>query len=472
VKEHQSLLRGTVAASLVVGLVAGASSAFAQPSFDEANWLAVARRMDLGRRLFSDLIDNKSPLVYWTVRVLDHAPGSFSVARGVLFGVLLASLTGVTAVLAKRLGLAASASVPLGVLVGTLVAFLSVLVLNTETPVVLLVLIGLLLATAEHPLLGAVVAAAATLVDIRAVAFLPGIVLFIAERSGRRKAVRSALAGLIVACAWLAPVLASSRLRYALIELNGASRGTLSSWRPGPVIAIAAISLVPLAAAAFTGGRGPRTLMDAIRTSPTRFYLFGVGLLLAFASAYPFFKYWILVVPVVPLLAAATERHEERPPQGTSALIRIALVAFAMVALAGHTLAATVAERTVVSRYERASQQLRRALKLGDRFVAFDPQPFLTTFAPEHSTLPWAVLDFLGVHTSHREKDLQTVARAIDSASAIEDDGALFAEEDQIASRYRVVWKLYRRRLDQFPCVRTIAGITLRLRLDRCAPAG
>jgi len=447
---------------VILCVAAAAVSAFAPISFDEGNWLAITRRMDAGAQLYSDLIDNKSPFLYWTVRILDHLPGGFTLARGILFGTLIASIAFAATSLAKRLGLKYETSLAIGLLTGAAVAFQSVFVLNTETPVVLLVLTGLLLIASERAVIGASVAAIAVVIDIRALAFAPALILFAAERRGRRDALRVATAFILLSGAWFAIIVSSPRLLYALLELNAASRGPLSSWRPGAVVAVAVVALLPVIVgliALLPGASWER----AFHRPWSGAVLLATGLAVSIASIYPFFKYWILIAPSFAIIAASVAQKEASSAQLKKALAILAFIPIVIISISG-----SISEHHTVSRYEHASHALARYLHPGDTFVAFDPQPFVTTFVPRHAVLPWAVLDFLGVKTSHRRGDLATVARAIDDAVAVEDDGALSAEERVIEPRYRSLWRLYREKLKAFPCVRRTEGVTLRLRRDRC----
>jgi hypothetical protein len=456
-----------------MGVACGIASALSPPSFDEGIWLAVSRRMDLGARLYTDLIDNKTPPVYWITRILDHAPGPFSAARGAFLGAIIALLTVLAARLATKLGLARSTSLAVSVLVGGVVALQSVFVLNIETPVALLLLAGLLLVAHDREILGSAVAASASLIDVRAVAFLPAIVIFTAQRRGWEKAWRSAAAGFVVSAAWLTQVLFIRHLRYSILELNAATRGTLASWRPGQVLAVILIALAPLIVAGLANGLRPRHLTETIRTSPSGVILLVTGLSLGLASLYPFLKYWILVAPALPLLAAAIPKNSRASVTGgnkdRASFASIGFVVLACLPLVVGAVSNASTEGRLVSRYEDASGRLARSLQTRDTFASFDPQPFMTMFLPQHASMPWAMLDYLGVKTSHRGEDFRRVAAAIDGAMAIVDDGALSAKESAIEPRFRSVWRIYRARLAGFGCVRTVEGITIRLRPERCS---
>ncbi len=456
---------------LLAGSVWGTVSAFTPMSYDEGLWLAVTRRMDLGARLYSDLIDNKTPPVYWITRLLDHAPGPFSLARGILFGALIGLAAFLATTLVRRLGASGSKGVALGLFVGTVVALQSAFVLNIETPVALFLLGGLSLISRERVIGGSAVAAMATTIDVRALAFLPAIVLFAAERGERRKAWAASAAWLAVGGTWLAGIVAGDRLRYSILELNAATRGTLDLWRPEAVAAIMLVAMAPIIIAAAVSLRERRSSTETIRTTPSGALLLATGLVVGIASRFPFLKYWILITPSLPLLVAASARASTTPAPETKTRLGVVpagLVLLSFVPLAVNVALTQFSEHRLVSRYEDASRALALDLNRGDTFVSFDPQPFMTTFLPRHAVLPWATLDYLGVRTSHRDADFRTLATAIDHAAAVVDNGALSADETAIEPRFRSIWRLYRERLDRFPCVRSVEGLTFRFRAAGC----
>lgn len=456
---------------VIAGSVWGTVSAFTPMSYDEGLWLAVTRRMDLGARLYSDLIDNKTPPVYWTTRLLDHVPGPFSLARGILFGALIALIAFLAAALARRLGVADRGSLSFGIFVGSLVAMQSALVLNIETPVAIFLLAALGLMARDRLMTGAAVAAIGTAFDVRALAFLPAVIVFAAERGGRRKAWGAAAVWLAAGGTWLATIVAVPRLRYGILELNASTRGTLDSWGTGAVAAIVIVALVPIAVAAILRLHIPRGILETARSTPSGVLLLVTGLAVGIASRFPFLKYWILVAPALPLLFAAARPGETEATSKSTTRARVAsagMVLLAFVPLAVDVSSTQVSEHGLVARYAGAARALERALEPGDTFVSFDPQPFMTTFLPEHASLPWATLDYIGVRTSHRDADLRRLASAIDRAAAVVDDGALSKGERAIDHRFRAVWRVYRERLGRFPCVRRMRDITIRLRADRC----
>ena len=455
-------------ASLTTGAIAGLVSAFSSPSYDEGLWLAVTRRMDLGARLYSDLIDNKTPPVYWVTRALDHAPGPFPAARGALFGALIAAIVAAAIWLAHRLGVEHRTSVVLAIFIGALSALQSVFVLNIETPVILLLMVGLALITYDRVVLGSIVAALAATFDVRALAFLPAVAVF-SRRGGPGRALRSVAAWVVVAGAWSLVILANPRLRYSIVELNASTRGTLASWRPFVVLAVIVVAMAPLLVTVALRWRAGRDPLRTLRSTPAGLLLLVTALGIGVASRYPFLKYWILVAPAIVLFAAVPESIEvEQQPIRTFTAPAQRLIVVSFLPLLALVVSTEASQRTLVSRYEVAARSLGRLLQPEDRFVSFDPQPFITTFQPRHAALPWATLDYLGVKTSHRGQDLKTISDAIDHAVAVVDDGALSAAEGAIDPRFREVWRLYHDKLDSFPCRMTIQQVTIRLRPDRC----
>jgi hypothetical protein len=453
----------------VVGTVSGVLSAITPLSYDEGLWLAVTRRMDLGARLYRDLLDNKTPPVYWMTRALDHLPGPFHLARGLFFGALIAAVAHLVSGLASRLGVTRPQSIALGSFAGALVALQSSFVLNIETPVVVLLTAGLWLIATDRVISGAALAAAATTIDLRAVAFFLAVILF-AKRTGSRHAWIAAATVSVVGGSWLAVVLLNDRLRYSLVELNAATRGTVESWNPVAVVAIMLAALAPVVAAGAPYLRRWDRVRAMIDATPSGALLLLTGLAIGIASRFPFLKYWALIIPAMPVLLAAWIANDARSREPATADVRVPLplVFAAFAPLFATVLLTQVPQSRLVSRYEAAARTLERTLGPSDTFASFDPQPFMTTLLPEHAALPWATLDYLGVRTSHRDDDLRLLAATIDRAAAVVDDGALSAPEDAIAPRFRVLWRLYREKVEGFTCVRTIDDITLRLRAGRC----
>ena len=74
---------------IILGMLVAIVASGMPLSHDEAFWLAISRKVEAGARLYDEAIDNKPPSVYLGVYLLDHLPGSFKVARGLLVGGLI-----------------------------------------------------------------------------------------------------------------------------------------------------------------------------------------------------------------------------------------------------------------------------------------------------------------------------------------------------------------------------------------------
>ena len=89
---------------VLLGLGVGLVSAQYRLGWDEAAWLAVARKMALGDRLYSEVLENKPPVAYGMVRLLDLAPGPYEAVRAVLLGATAFALAYLSYRIAESLG--------------------------------------------------------------------------------------------------------------------------------------------------------------------------------------------------------------------------------------------------------------------------------------------------------------------------------------------------------------------------------
>lgn len=461
--------RRLVAAFASVGVAIAAASSVAPITYDEGDWLAVARRLALGDVLYRDIVDNKSPPIYWLMRALDVIPGPFQLARGVFMGVVVVLLGTAARGLAVRLGVPPRPATRLGIGVSLAAALQSVLVLNIELGAAALLMASLLAVAHRRGLLGGIVSAAAVVIDPRALLLVVGVLVFAGERGGRRLVLRTLL-GASTALGWIAFLALSPDARYAVVELNAATRGTLSEWRPLEVFAVALIASLPVVAAFIaTTGSATREAVRALRGSRSGVVLLAGAVLVSLGSAFPFYKYWILLLPSLPLLVAACYRagvaRPNRMPRGVNPGI---LIVLALLPVGAHGVRVTTDQSRRVARYQQAAEELDRVLGPHGTFVSFDTQPFLTTFRPQRSILPWAVQDFLAVENSRRRANFAAVSAAIARTDVVVDDGVLSAGIDDVAPGYRPLWLLFRSRIGEFRCVRTIQGLSFHFRAQRC----
>ncbi len=461
--DARSRLRSS-APFLIAGSVLSAIGAVVPISYDEGEWLAVVRRVAGGARLYEDVIDNKSPVVYWTIRLLDLAPGPFQIARGIALAAVACVIGMAIARIATARGVAEDRARVLGVAITFVVALQSVFVINIETGATLLITIGMLAIVTGRIGIGSAVAATSVVVDPRALALLIGIALFVREIVGARPALLASAIVAGVGGAWATVVLSSPNLRYAIIELNVATRGTLDSWRPGEVLISTVVAVLPFIAATYVvTGRLPWRL----RWNNAGGALFVMAAAVAFASRFPFLKYWILAVPALPLLVAASSRDDERPAEPKRSWIPIALAA---IPLAVQSVPVHLTDARLLADYERASRYIEATLEPGETFAQFDTQPYMSMLQPGHASLSWVVYDFIWSDTSRIDEHLDQIERAVESATVLQHDGALDAPRSAVRPELRPAWDLFKARLDAYPCIRRFGSVVLRFPEARCRP--
>lgn len=446
---------------LAVGFVVGGISSIIPLSYDEGNWLAVARRLAHGQTLYRDITENKSPAFFALVRGLDRLPGSYTIARAAWLGLLTALLAWTATRFLRRMELPDPAAMVAGLTIGLAGAMQAVLVLNFELPAMILLVVGMTLCVEKRVTIGGFIAGCGALLDLRTIVLLPGLILFVFAAEGRSPALRTAAGAAIPALAWAIAVLATADLRYSLLELNVATRGGSTAIHPASQLAAFARSMLfPLVAvgALTAPSAGTKSIRNAA------WFLLGVGAVVALISVQPFDKYWTLTLPG--LLALAGSRVQRQGFTGRA--LPIALILIALVPSAVYAGTSNRDESAIVARYRNAVPFVASALGPGGTFVRFDSQPFLGTFLPARDRTPAAVLDFLIAPTSHERANLATVDRAISRATAIIDDGALEQPADEILPSYRRLREVFAARLPQFPCVKRSFGLTLHLRPERC----
>jgi len=127
---------------IAVTLGIGVASLLLRPSYDEYFWLAIARKVSQGYRLYFDAIDNKTPFVYGLSWLLDIVRGHYVLARSLL----LAASAAAASCLASKVAQERTNSIGFGRLIGATVALVLVLhaqlVLTTEVVATTLLLVS------------------------------------------------------------------------------------------------------------------------------------------------------------------------------------------------------------------------------------------------------------------------------------------------------------------------------------------
>lgn len=457
--------RRALVQSSLLGAAATAASVFVPLSYDEGDWLAVTRRLALGDTLYVDVLQNKPPPYIALVRGLDALPGPYTLARACFVGLCVVAVGMGVFVLCRRLGADAATARRLGLVLGGALMLQSAFVMDIEKPAALLVLAGVIAIAYTRPALGGVLVALACAFDIRAVLFTVGAVVFAFERSGRREAVRCGVACAAIAGGLGAFVASQPDVRYALIELNAATR-VVSAYHPAEILVVTVAALLPVIAGAFVVLRAqpPR----ATKQFKAGIVMVATTIAIAVASRYPFYKYWALGITGFALSALALWPRVNPKTAPVHKPLAIAIVVGSFAPVAAHAITANIEQARITTRYERAAEFLDAALPEGGRFAAFDIQPFLGTYLPSKVAVHWGILDLVAVNTSRTTGDLERVARAIETADAVVDDGALSVSENAVGPHYRRLWKVFEDNLGPFSCIVRRDGLTFRFRPERC----
>jgi len=455
-------MRRLFLAAFALGSAVAVVSAFVPLSVDEASWLAVERKMALGRELYVDVIDNKAPPVFFLVRGLDLLPGPFEPVRGVLVGLLAALLALVTFDVADRCGIGRRRALIAGAAVALGACVASALSLTIEMVAIAFVMAGVAFAARDRPILSAT-ASLGIAFDPRAIVLLPGVALVAASRSWR--GARTSLLAMGLVAGALAASLVHPDLRFGLIELNLASRG--ASWSAGELGISAARALILPIVAVFAAWNiegvqqqrpGPRAALVGL--------VFGVpAVAVVVASLLPFDKYWVLLLPAVPFVIgvrAAAARASAAVP------LVIGLLVLALAPGAIQTVRVARDRASRLDAYRRVASILEDRLPEGATFVQFDANPFLVAELPESASDPSPLLGLLALPTSRQDAFVSRIRSALGNADAVVDDGGLEASPEDVSTSLRPIRDLFVASLDAFPCSARVEHITVRFRPHLC----
>jgi hypothetical protein len=455
------MTRRILTAALGVWVIVGVVSAFVPLSVDEASWLAVERKMALGRELYVDVVDNKPPLVFFLVRGLDVLPGPFEPARAVIVGMLAAVLAMTSWDVAKRFGVGspraaiAAATVALGACVT------SAFSLTIELAAIAFIGAGAASAARGRPILSAV-AAFGIAFDPRAIMLLPAVVVIAAAKS--RGSIRTAaLANGLVTTAFAATLLHPD-LRFGLIEVNLASRGAGTSAAELGISAARGLILPFVAvfvAWNLSGAPDPHDRRSVV-TIGLAFAVPAVAVV--FLSRLPFDKYWVLVYPAIPFVIGA------RAAPKSAAARSFVVGLFVLALVPGSIQTARVAQDRArrIDTYRRAAAILQQRLPEGSRFAQFDANPFLVGALPAKASDPSPLLALLALPTSRQDTFLFAIRDALGRSDAIVDDGGLEASVESVSPSLRPIRDLFLNALDAFPCEEKVDFLTVRFRVDLC----
>jgi hypothetical protein len=134
-----------------------------------------------GRTLYVDAIDNKAPLVYVIVAIVDKLPGDLITVRAIAVGGFLGGLAWVSQRTSEQRGMPRKSAAYIALICTGLAALVTGLTLTTELPAIV-VLIGSTLALCRaKPGIAILLALCACGLDPRSIFLVPGILLFAAK---------------------------------------------------------------------------------------------------------------------------------------------------------------------------------------------------------------------------------------------------------------------------------------------------
>ncbi|NIA25937.1 MAG: hypothetical protein GWP04_10275 [Gammaproteobacteria bacterium] len=453
--------RSLTAVAAAAGIGAGLLSLLMRPSYDEFFWLAIARKAALGGSLYRDAIDNKTPVVYGLSWLLDRLPGPYVTARALLVGAAVGITTYIVARMAGRHASRTHPAMLAGVVAGCTLLLQNQLVYTTELIAVPLLLVSLLMAIRKRAVLAVLAATFAAGFDPRVLILLPGIVVLVWQEGGTTAGRRALAWTLIVTALGVGTVLAVPDLRFALVELNLASRPVPT----GPLLLLfgfaAARSILPLAALLYLFH--PADMWSRLRTAD--WILVGGSVLLGIVSIQPFDHYWGYVLVPLPLVLGTI------PPVRMSRAGAGLLIA-ALIPMLALTVVVGIRRSETERKYLQVASSLEAQLDASQTFASADDQPYLAAMLPEHNALRSPTLGYL-VWASSRQSDfLAELPLLLDSATVLVDDGILDVPRSAVTELYRPVWDLFEEYAPDFACRTRVGDISLRFRCIEKDPHG
>ena len=213
---------------VLLGLAVGLISAQYRLGWDEAAWLAVTRKMASGDRLYSEVLENKPPVAYGLVGLLDLSPGPYETARAILLGTMAFALAYLAFRIAASLGADLRRSFWMGILVAALAVLQAGFLLTVEIFALVLMMAALLMLVRRQAGAAGLLLSIAALTDLRVPAMLPAIILLAWQLGGFALVRRLAWFATPIAVFWVV-VFAVPDIRFALIDLNLASASRVGS---------------------------------------------------------------------------------------------------------------------------------------------------------------------------------------------------------------------------------------------------
>lgn len=422
-------------------------SALMSLNYDEGYWLAIARMVGSGRVLYETAIDNKSPVVYLAVWLIDILPGPFILARALVVGLIAFVLSRLVA----RSAMPHRASPILTVLIPIACVMFGAFHLQTELLASPLVALGLMASVNGHALKGGLLAVAATCITPLAAMTIPLAIVLSRRRASRRSWIQGSATTVTITIAILLVVLVTPELRYGLIELNLASRVPLGT-DPLPIhtrVALVLTSLLPLLAIGW---------LNRWRT----YEILALGTLAvpAIVAVLGLPHYWIVVVAG----SAAFIRRRHSP----TSTIPWGVAVMSLVPLAILVAGSVSADRQIVDRYENVAATLRDLPSDEWTFATFDLQPHLSVHFPERTVLRSPSVNYLAWNTSRTDEHRAELGKILSEVDVLVDPG--LSQGLQPGSGIAPIAPLFERHLDGFSCTRRVEGLEIHLRRHLCAP--
>ncbi len=447
----------------LLGLGIGWTSSRYALGWDEGAWLAVARRMALGDVLYRDVIENKAPAVLGLVGLLDIVPGPYESTRAVVLGLLAFALAYLSNRIAAELGAHRTRALAVAVLVAVLAALQAEFLLTTELLAVTLILAAMLQVIRKRTAAAGLLLTVAALIDLRAPVVLPAVALLARQLGGRQELGRLARWVTPIAAFWIV-VLATPDLRFALVELNFASRSGAAL--DVSYLANVLRSAVPVVLALLVVSE-LRHFKDRSPLTVVTLALIVVGGLIPLISLKPFDHYWTFALLPLPVAAALAPGSGTARRPAATAVLAVAL-AISLIPVVEMRYRSVEGRRLEVAHYQGVASVLEDVLADDETFVQFDPMPFLPALLPEHFGARSPVLGYLSSDSVRTEREISLLSQATSAAAAILDDGVLDAERFTVGETFLPLWDMFQSHLAEFPCRSDIGRTTLRVRAELC----
>lgn len=437
--------------ALLISAPVGILSTLVPIGFDEAYWLGVGGMVLSGRSLYSDVIDNKTPLINAVIVLIDRLPGSFQVWRGLAVWGLLAFV--VNTLILRAGGVKTTRASPVAVLAASFVlGLLSQFYLTVELLALTAFLGSMESLRAGRAFRGTWLALVAAGLDLRVPLLFPGLVMLVRERLGPASSRRVAWSlGLSTVLAAVT-VLVTPDLRYALLEtqLGDFGRANPQYGRLLAVFAASCLPFIPL---------GPWSCWRDGPRSTLLLATAALGIPLLSAGLFPHY-YSYLLIPV----AAAVS-----PPPSSHRLGRsIAVVVMASILPLS---ALTLQYLSQFGMHARAIEGIITQIdkELGGRkYIYFGGLPYVTALRPEQALLPAPTLLYLQKSTSRSESQLAELSRLFGKADVVIDEGHLGRPPEEFGPVDAPLIAAFEPFLDDFPCIHNLPPLRLWMRAESC----